>query len=113
MSIELTLSPVIEAFVVDQASTKTNGDVSTYLTHLILEERDRAIRRALFPDDLHEASPEEQAGYRLHLQQQIDQTLLHSIAQGDAQPMSRGDWDDLRREAHSRAAKRMNGSRHE
>jgi hypothetical protein len=111
MSIELTLPPDLEAYVREQAASE-EGDVSQFLTRLITEERDRTIRRALLSDDMLDASPDEQAACVEKIESQIEQTLLRRLEQDDARPMTREDWQQLRREVSEAAAKRRNGVNH-
>jgi hypothetical protein len=111
MTIELTLPPDLEAYVREQAASE-DGKVSQFLTRLVIEERDRVIRRAMLQDELLTGSTEEQTAYLDQVEAEIENTLLRRLERNDGRPVTDQDWQELRRAVAEAADKRRNGANH-
>lgn len=82
-TIQVSLPDAMRTFVEEQSAREGHPSVSDYLQAMIQQAQDREARR------------------------EVEAKLLDAIASGPATPMTREDWDDIRREVHQRHAERQ------
>ena len=80
----ITLPDSLSAWVNEQVEKGDYESPSDYVRRLIRQEQRRRLR------------------------EQIEQNLLEALDSGPATPMTRKDWEDIRREGRRRAAARKN-----
>ncbi|MBI3468807.1 MAG: type II toxin-antitoxin system ParD family antitoxin [Planctomycetes bacterium] len=80
----ITLPESLSAWVNEQVEKGDYESPSDYVRRLIRQEQRRRVR------------------------EQIEQNLLEALDSGPATPMTRKDWEDIRREGRRRAAARKN-----
>jgi antitoxin ParD1/3/4 len=79
----ITIPDEEKAFVEQEAARRGFGSVGEYVSALIRDDRRRQAARG-----------------------RVDGLLVEGLDSGPATPMTRSDWDDIRREVHRRDAER-------
>lgn len=82
-TLHISLPDVMKRFVEEQAASRGFATVSDYMRSMIQEAQERHAAR-----------------------ERVDALLLEGLDSGPATPMTRADWDDIRREVHLRHAER-------
>ena len=77
----ISLPPTLKEWVEQQVYRRGFGTASEYIRQVLREEKERQVR------------------------QQVDAALIEGIESGPSTPMTRKDWDDIRREGRRRLAK--------
>jgi antitoxin ParD1/3/4 len=83
-TMNISLPDSMKAFIEEQAAKAGFGTVSEYMRAMIREVQERQSRR-----------------------ERVDRLLLEGLDSGPATPITRSDWDAIRREVHKRHAERQ------
>src|SRR5438128_580878 len=83
-TLNITVPEAMKAFIQEQALKHGFGTVSEYMRAMIRELQEREDRRG-----------------------EIRQKLLEAVRSGPATPLTRADWDGIRRELQERHGKRQ------
>jgi len=81
-TMNISLPEPLKEFVDQQVAAGAYSSASEYIRRLIREDQERRYR------------------------EEIDQKLLAAIDSGPSTPLTRKDWEDIRREVRQRAARR-------
>jgi antitoxin ParD1/3/4 len=86
-ALNISVPPDMRTWVEEQVKRRGYGTASEFVRHVLRREQQRELRG------------------------DIDQNLLEALDSGEPTPMTKKDWDDIRREGRRRLAKRTKKAR--